>query len=162
MKKLGFIILLAAITLSCNSDDNNGTESVEKIIFGEIYGMCAGDCRTLYLLKENGIYEDADTDTDFGEIIEPSDWENTTFKTQPLSGEQFQFAKQLLQFPYDLLESNDKIVQQKWADFDYFIQIKTNKRSKTLIFDEINETTDSEIKQYLQSMIEINNELKEL
>lgn len=62
--------------------------------------MCAGDCRTLYLLTEKGLYEDTNTDTGFG------DWNDTTFKTQPLSSEKFQLAKQLLQLPNDLLESN--------------------------------------------------------
>ncbi len=70
MKKLGLIILLATIILSCTTEDIEKSESIERIVFGEIYGQCGGDCRHLYLLTDEGIYEDSNSDTDFG------NWEN--------------------------------------------------------------------------------------
>jgi hypothetical protein len=161
MKKSGLIILLVTIILSCNSDDNQEPEVIEKVIFGEIYGQCAGDCRNLYLLTEQGIYEDSNSDTDFGDFIDNSDWENTTFENQPLSMEKFELAKQLLQFPNILLESNDEITEQVLADFDYFIEIKTNKTSKTWVFDKIKETADIEIKQYMEDIVDVNNQLRD-
>lgn len=155
MKKLGLIILLASIILSCNTEGIQEPESVESIIFGEIYGQCAGDCRNLYLLTDDGVYEDSNSDTDFG------NWENTTFKNQSLSTEKFELAKSLLQVPNGLLESNNEISEQIIADIDYFIQIKTNKTSKIWKFDKLKETTDSEIKQYIEKLIDINNQLQD-
>ena len=159
MKKLGLTILLSTIILNCSSDDNQKLESNAEIIFGEIYGQCAGDCRQLYLLTEQEIYTDSNKDTDFGDLIEISDWENTTFENQPLSTEKFELAKQLLLIPDNLFDLNGEITEQIIADVDYFISIKSNGISKTFIFDEIKETTDFVIKQYFEDMIEINNQL---
>ena len=161
MKKIGLFILLLLIVISCNSDDNDDLILAEEVIFGEIYGQCFGDCRALFLLTEQGVYEDANSDVDFGDLIEISDWENTTFKSQALSMEKFELAKKLIQIPNSLLESNDEISGQIWADFDYFIQIKTNSTSKTWVFDKIKETTDFNIKQYMEKMIEINDQLND-
>ena len=155
MKKIGLIILVSTIILSCSSDDKRESESIEKVVFGEIYGQCAGDCRNLYLLTEQGIYVDSNSDTEFG------DWENTTFETQSLSMEKFELARQLLQFPNGLLESNNEITEQVIADFDYFLQIQTNKRSKVWMFDDIKESTDFEIKQYIGDIIDANNQLRD-
>ncbi len=152
MKKIGLIIMLATIAWGCSSDDKQEPESNE-VIFGEIYGQCAGDCRQLYLLTEQGIFTDSNNDTEF------SDWENTTFENQPLSIEKFELAKKLLQIPNNLLELNDEITEQILADFDYFIQLKSNGISRTFIFDEIKETTDFDIKQYFEDVIDINNQL---
>lgn len=153
MKKTGFIILLSTILLSCSS--NQESESIEKIVFGEIYGHCAGDCRNLYLLTEQGIYADSNSDTEFG------DWENTTFENQPLSMERFELARQLLQVPHRLLESNDEITEQVISDIDYYIEIKTNETSKILVFDKIKENTDLEIKQYIGDIIDVIHQLRE-
>ncbi|GAA3624301.1 hypothetical protein [Flavivirga jejuensis] len=158
MKKIGILTMLAIFILNCSSDNNQDTKSVE-IIFGEIYGLCAGDCRQLYLLTEQGVYTDSNKDTEFGDLIEISDWENTTFENQPLSIEKFDLAKQLLQIPNSVLQSNDEITKQVIADFDYFIQIKSNGIFKTFVFDEIKQTANFDVKQYFENMIDINNQL---
>ena len=161
MKKIGLLILLLLMVISCTSDENDDLILAEEIIFGEIYGQCLGDCRNLFLLTEQGIYEDSNSDIDFGDLIEISDWENTTFNSQPLAKDKFELAQKLIEFPDNLLQSNNEITEQIWADFDYFIQIKTNTTSKTWVFDRIKETTDSKIKQYMEKMIAINDQLND-
>ena len=139
--------------MSCSSD--NEFRSEEGIIFGEIYGLCSGDCRTLYLLTEKALYEDTDTDTEYG------NWENTSFRTSPLAKEKFDMAKQLLQLPNELLLANDEIVSQRLADFDYYLKIETEQGVKTWVLDGVNEGTSTEIKKYIDLLIEINGQLKD-
>ncbi|WP_373055553.1 hypothetical protein [Zunongwangia sp. H14] len=63
MKKL-VLILVFPVFISCNKDDDNiKSESTDAVIFGEVYGMCGGDCRNLFLLNDEGLYKDADSDT---------------------------------------------------------------------------------------------------
>lgn len=153
MKKLGLIILLSTIILSCSSDDNQESESIVEIVFGEVYGQCAGDCRSLYLLTEQEIYKDSNNDTEFG------NWENTTFENQALPIINFELANSLLNIPNGLLEYEGEIGIQTLADFDYFIQIKVNDKSKTWLFDEAKENINSEFEQYIDNLIQINNSL---
>lgn len=154
MKKTTIILALLMIILSCSSEDNLKQQTGEEIIFGEVYGQCAGDCRNLFLLTDIGIYGDSNSDSEFG------NWEDTTFKNQELSLEKFDLAKSLLQIPEIFLESNNEIGNQILADFDYFIQVKTNGESKIWVFDELKENTDSEIKNYINKLIDINNQLR--
>jgi len=151
MKKRVFLILICSIILSCTKDDGQNLQSEKTIIFGEVYGLCAGDCRTLFLLTEQGIYKDSDSDTEFGK------WENTTFENQALSISDFEVAISLLEIPNSLLVYEGEIGNQTLADFDYFLQVKENGKSKTWIFDEPKENTNSEIVEYLENLIQINN-----
>jgi len=155
MKNLILIIILSSIALSCSNNDEQSPESKKSIIFGEVYGNCAGDCRNLYLLTEQELFKDSNNDTEFG------NWENTTFNNQPLSIIDFELANSLLEIPNGLLDYEDEIGNQIFADFDYFIQLKVNGISKTWLFDEINENVNSEIKQYVDNLILINNLLKD-
>lgn len=157
MKNLGILTLLIPVVLSCSSDNNQGErfQSNNEIIFGEIYGECAGDCRNLYLLTRQGVYEDTNNSVDFG------NWENTAFYNTPLSKEKFDLAKSLLEIPVKLVISTNDISRQTIADFDYLISIKTQDETKIWVFDELKKNTDSEIKQYIESFIKINNQLKE-
>ena len=155
MKNLILIILLSTIALSCSNNEEISSESEKSIIFGEVYGNCAGDCRNLYLLTEKELFKDSNNDTEFG------NWENTTFNNQPLSINDFELANSLLEIPNGLLHYEDEIGNQVLADFDYFIQLKVNGISKTWIFDEVSENVNSEIKQYINNLILINNLLKD-
>jgi hypothetical protein len=154
MKKTTIILALLMIILSCSTENSQKQQTGEEIIFGEVYGQCAGDCRNLYLLTEEGIYEDSNSDSEFG------NWEDTTFENQALPLEKFDLAKSLLQIPEKLLEPNGEIGNQTLADFDYFIQVKINGESKIWVFDELKENTDSEIKNYIDKLIDINNQLR--
>ncbi len=150
MKNL-VLVVISFIFFSCSKDDGLS----KKIIFGAIYGECAGDCRNLYLLTEQGIYSDTNSDT----TTEYGNWENTTFGNRGLSQNKFELAKPLLEIPTGLLDKEDEIVVDLVADFDYFIYIELNGKSKTWVFDEINENTEPYIKDYFNTMIQINREL---
>lgn len=155
MKNLVYVFLLSAIALSCNNDDGPRFEAAETIIFGAIYGECGGDCRNLYLLTEQGIYKDSDTDTEFG------NWDDTSFENEGLPLNKFELAKPLLEIPTGLLVNKDQIAVDKLADFDYFIRIEMNGKSKTWIFDEINENTKANIKDYFRNLIQISSQLND-
>ncbi|RKN81371.1 hypothetical protein [Ulvibacterium marinum] len=150
MKNLILIIFLSTITLGCSNSDEQNLQSNKTIIFGEVYGNCAGDCRNLYLLTEQEIFKDSNKDTEFG------NWENTTFENQALPMNNFELANSLLEIPNGLLDYKGEIGNQTLADFDYFIQLKVNGKSKTWIFDEAKENTNSEIEQYIENLIQIN------
>ena len=151
MKKL-LLLLLSVVGLSCSNDEPKFAYS-KTIIFGAIYGECGGDCRTLYLLTEQAIYKDSDTDTEFG------NWENTSFKNEILPLSKFELAKPLLEIPTGLLDSKDKIEEDLLADFDYFVHIEQNGKSKTWIFDEVSENAQSDFKDYFRNLIQISGQL---
>jgi hypothetical protein len=143
-----------------SSDDAeilDDSEIEDKIIFGEVYGSCGGDCRNLFLLTEKNIYEDSNTDA-YDEI---NNWANTTFKKQPLSNEKFELTKILLAIPESLFElENTFSEQQIVADFDFFISIKRGNKTQLLIFDRPHGKADNESKLYLEKLIEISKELR--
>ena len=151
MKNLILTIILSTIILSCSNGEEQNLQSDKTIIFGEVYGNCAGDCRNLYLLTEQEIYKDSNNDTEFG------NWDNTSFENQALPMNNFELAKSLLIIPTELLEFEDEIGNQTLADFDYFIQLRVNGKSRTWLFDEVKESINSEIKMYLENLIQINN-----
>lgn len=162
MKKI-FIFIVLTINFGCNSyDDNNNFKQIEEgVIFGEIFGLCGGDCRNLFLLTDEGLYEDSNTDT-FGELIELSDWENTTFKNQLLSDKKFELAKTLLSTPDNLFELENTILdQQIYADTNFFIHVKRGNKIKTLVFDKPHEKADNESKLYLETLMDISQQLRE-
>ncbi|MEP1487209.1 MAG: hypothetical protein ABJL44_05520 [Algibacter sp.] len=162
MKKT-FILIVLAINFGCNSDDdNNNFKQIEEgIIFGEISGQCAGDCRNLFLLTDEGLFEDSNTDT-FGELIELSDWENTTFKKEPLANEKFEIAKTLLTIPDSIIKlENTFLDQQIYADADFFIHIKKDNKIQTLVFDKPHEKADNDSKLYLETLMDISLQLRE-
>jgi hypothetical protein len=147
--------LLSTIALSCSNEDEPKFESGKTIIFGAIYGECGGDCRNLYLLTEQGIYKDSDTDTEYG------NWENTSFENEGLPLNKFELAKPLLEIPTGLLDSKDQIEVDILADFDYFIRIEQNGKSKTWILDEVSDNTKSDFKDYFKNLIQINGQLRD-
>lgn len=153
MKNLILIGLLLIISLNCSNDDEQNVQYDTEIIFGEVFGQCAGDCRNLYLLTVQEIYKDSNTDTEFG------NWENTTFENHALPSNDFQLASSLLEIPKGLLDYQGEIGNQILADFDYFIHIKANGKSKTWLFDALKENIDNEIKEYLENLILITNSL---
>lgn len=155
MKNRIALLVLFVIAFSCSEDDELKFESANSILFGAIYGECAGDCRNLYLLTEQALYIDSNTDTIFG------NWEHTSFKNVALPTAKFELAKTVLDIPEGLLKSTATIEENLIADFDYFVRIELNGKSKTWTFDEISETTDSVIKDYFKNLILIYRQLQE-
>ncbi|WP_162623265.1 hypothetical protein [Confluentibacter sediminis] len=159
MKKTSTLIFLSILMLNCSSSDT--LETKNEIIFGEISGLCGGDCRNLFLLTNTNIYEDSNTDT-FGEFIELSDWENTTFEKKPLPNEKFELAKVLLEIPEGLFKLENTVLdQQIYADVDFFIHIKKGNKTQTLVFDKPHDKADNTSKLYLEKLIEISLQLRD-
>lgn len=152
MRNLILLVILSAIFISCS--ENEEIFESDGIIFGQTYGACVGDCRNLYLLTAKGIYPDSNSDIVYG------DWVNTTFDSQALPIGSFELANPLLTIPNELLEYEDEIGNQIIADVDFFIHIRINGISKTWLFDEIKDNMSTEIKQYIEKLTEINDQLK--
>ena len=151
--KQTLLFLLLLFVFSCSNDDDI-LELDEGIIFGEVYGLCSGDCRNLFLLTENNLYEDLNKETDYG------NWENTSFKKQPLTNEKYELAKILLSIPNGLFELENTFEdQQIYSDIDYYIHIKRGNEIQTLIFDKPHEKADNESKLYLEKLMEVYNKL---
>ena len=125
----------------------------EGIIFGNVFGLCTGDCRRLYLLKPDAIYEDADIDSG-------TDWKNTTFKTTPMSSDTFEMAKMLLDLPASFLNSGHNYTTIRGADIDYYIQISLKEKKKIWTWFKPTEESPPEIKNYMIKLQDITNQLK--
>lgn len=152
MKKI-LILILILINFNCSSSDDS-IELNEGIIFGEVYGLCGGDCRNLFLLTDSSLYQDLNKDTHYGS------WENTSFKKQPLSSETFETAKTLLSIPDNLFELENTFEdQQLYSDIDYYIHIKKEGKTHTLIFDKPHDKAGPDSKLYLEKLIDIYSKL---
>ena len=60
MKKI-LLLVLALVPFACADNDiNNGQpRSGEYLVFGDYYGMCAGNCVRMYLLNDHSLFEDS-------------------------------------------------------------------------------------------------------
>ncbi|MGA9590247.1 MAG: hypothetical protein WBV11_10490 [Salegentibacter sp.] len=149
MKKYVLILIsIASITGCSKNNDSLEPEMVQadKVIFGEVYGMCGGDCRDLYLINNEGLYKDADNASD-----EYGDWAETTFDER-MDQEDPANIKDLLSVPSSLLENNssEEIIVQSWADIDYYLYIEKDGKSKELLLDHIHRDASPEIKSYFK------------
>jgi len=155
MRRIIFM-LIALTTLSC-SDDDDGTINVEanSVIFGEVYGQCTGDCRSLFLINESSIHADADSDTDYG------NWDATTFREEALSNAEFQMSKDVYVVPESLLNFEGELGSQTYADFDYYFSINVGGERRSWVFDEINDDLPSDVKSYLENVLQVISELRE-
>ncbi len=50
MRRIIFM-LIALTTLSCSDDDGTINVEANSVIFGEVYGQCTGDCRSLFIIN---------------------------------------------------------------------------------------------------------------
>ncbi|MFD0861369.1 hypothetical protein ACFQ1M_04055 [Sungkyunkwania multivorans] len=156
MKKLATIVLISVTILGCSSDESSSEQFiVDGIIFGEIYGFCAGDCIELYLLDDENIYKDADGNTQYG------NWEDTAFERTPLSVDAFTLAQSLLEIPAALLTTDEPVGNQTIADFDYYLHINRDGVIKTFIFDEPMDGVSTSVKEYLEELINVSDQLSE-
>jgi hypothetical protein len=148
MKRITFLILTAFILLSCDKNSPNSTKKADRVIFGGVYGMCGGDCRELYLLNEKGLFSDANSEND-----KYGDWKNTTFKSETINYEDQDKLKTILNFPESLMGISD-IEVQTWADVDAYLYIERDGVSREFVFDEIDENSPQEIKEYFNALKE--------
>lgn len=157
MKLIAQLLLLVCVFLSSCSknDDDSGIpipSNVDYIIFGNVYGACTGDCRDLFLLTADHLYEDSNNS--------PST--EVTFNDQPLAIEKFDKAKILFNLPETLLTNSVKAedIIQIIADFDYYINGKVNDVEFKIIYDDIDSTQNLELYQYSQLVNAVINEIK--
>ena len=158
MKKFLFSFVLVLSILSCSTDDRTLTadaQKVDKVIFGGIYGMCGGDCRDLYMINENGLYKDADSEAD-----EYGEWSNTTFN-EKLNSEMFNNTSDLLDIPSEILEEGltKEDLVQSWADLDYYIYVEKDGKSEEFILDHIHKNASPAAKAYFKKFLESYKEL---
>ena len=154
LKYLGFIFFAL---FACGEEEMEQPVQMisdQGIIFGEIYGECSGDCREVFLLKNDSLYRDSNQD--LGGTPLP----NTSFSEVPLPMSDFDSAKFLLNIPTNIPAPDDQIFVNLIADFDYFLLIRTNTLDRTWRFDEIDESAPAEIKEYFERLIEVNDQLK--
>ena len=143
----------------CSQNNNLAqpeTLKADKIIFGAIYGMCDGDCRNLYLINNKGLYKDADDKSN-----EYGNWQSTSFNNENISKAEFENAENLLNIPSNILEKEKSasIEVQMLADFDYYLYIEKDGKSRELIFDHIHKNASPEIKSYFKTFLKSYEEL---
>lgn len=140
------IILILALFAACTKEDARAIrtipvpESGNYLVFGNQYGACVGDCRELFLLTAENLYQDSDI---------PNTAE-LTFNSHPLNAESFKLADTLFHLPTSLISNSvdpNAIIQQI-ADFDYFIQGRINGDEFKLTYDEIDSTINHELYNY--------------
>lgn len=117
MQRLWLLIIIFVILTSCNStkptlktNDAKTQAGIDSyLVFGKFYGHCISGCATLFKLENDQLFAD--------ELLRFTDWEALKFKTTPLSNQQYQAAKALLDaFPQELLQAEETIGCPDCAD----------------------------------------------
>lgn len=157
MKKYILILNSVLLITACSKDDSAQPKTLkaDKVIFGGVYSMCGGDCRDLFLINNEGLYQDADNFSD-----EYGDWPNTTFGKR-LDQEEFNNVEDLLDVPSDLLQQglSEEDIVQSWADVDYYLYIEKDGKSQELLLDHIHKNANPEIKSYFKVFLRSYKEL---
>lgn len=154
------LVILAILTLvlftqsSCKKDSNIiEPTGQDYIVFGDIYGLCVGDCRTLFKITSDGVYEDAGQ---MGPI------QDTEFQSTPMSDEDFSEASRLWELPESLI--NNQVPQsdllQIIADYDFYIMGSIDGSEFQITYDEIDENSNEELYDYSQIVSEVMENLR--
>ena len=151
-----FILAVAFFMLlsSCSKTEEEDMsikipENGDYIVFGNTYGACTGDCRTLFLLTKENLYEDSNN----------SALEEVTFNSEPLSDDKRQIADTLFVLPQSLMTNSfsEEALIRNIPDFDYYIRGNVDAVEFMLRFNAIDSTIDAELYQYsllLQKVID--------
>jgi len=157
MKQL--IIITITFLLSLNSCSKiQGDKSLkipeyeDYIIFGNTYGECTGDCRSLFLLTDKDLYEDSNNPLH----------EEVTFNCKALSNQKRKIADTLFVLPLSLRTNsfNQDELLQIISDFDYIINGNINGVEFWMRYDDIDSTKNYELYQYSQTLRGVLNEIK--
>jgi hypothetical protein len=135
---------------SCQKDDPT---AIDYVIFGDIYGKCFGECRTVYLVNEDGV---------FAENKGLNQFEDFSFDNDDLSKDKFKLAKTCLEIPKCLVENNiktDAIIYDT-EDYTWYIETKTNGIKSMIFFDKIDPDKDSELFDYVELVQSIHKKIQ--
>lgn len=154
------LLVLSVFLIGCskNDDDQISMVTADSVIFGKVYGNCAGDCRTLFLITETELFEDTDEDEVTTENY--GNWQDTTFKTEPLSNANFNLAKSLVEVPESIFSFEGDINTQTLIDVDNYIRIEANGQIRSYNFDDVRAELPEEIRDYLKMVKRVTMELR--
>ncbi len=153
--KFKFITLAATLWLcfGCNDKTDQGLRAIDKdhdfIVFGNIYGLCSGDCRNLFLVNDVNLFQDAGKNTEL---------KNTLFLDVPLATDQFLAAVELLHnVPENLRESTflSSDLIDYIADGDNYIYGQINGQSFEIMYDDIDSIANPSLHTYCKNVDEV-------
>ena len=147
--KILFLFLSFNIIVSSCSDEDTVTNipiPIDKnyLVFGYIFGECTGDCRDLYLLTDNKLYQDSNNPAG----------QQVTFNRQPRSSQMYEIADTLLNLPASLISNSleKDVLIQSIADIDYHIRGNIDGKEFTIIYDDIDSTLNVELYRYSKTL----------
>ncbi|HCM77301.1 MAG TPA: hypothetical protein DIS90_13025 [Cytophagales bacterium] len=91
------IILLAVVLALDGCEKNHEPQQQAALIFGMAHGFCAGDCAHFFQLKDGQLFRD---------VVERYTGSEPAFEVTPMSKDQYEIAKQLIQDFPDYLTNN--------------------------------------------------------
>ncbi len=152
MKKLTWVFTLCLLmgAFACSPEENDQLSKLNKgdvdhFVFGRYFGHCLGNCTTVYLLKEDGLYAD---------LVDRGYPDSTiAFVYTSRTAEFVTMAKKLLaDFPDKLMDEEEETIGcPDCADQGgYYLEIKQGKTTRSWWID----TDDSRMPAYLSAYTE--------
>ena len=150
IKIVTFIVILI-LSSSCTKDN---LDNIDSFSFGSAYGFCQGNCANFFIIKDGDIYPD-DMDYYPGSSLK--------FKAEALPVEEYNLAKKLIDgFPEYLIENPNKTFGcPDCADQGgIHIEIEEKGQIKRWHFDTTISNLPTEIREYVQEISNVIEELK--
>lgn|SRR6187431_329447 len=152
MKKVYSIatLLMVALFLSCNDEDDDIITSGEYLIFGRYAGFCVGDCVDLYKIKADELLEDKSNEYPGGGFYKFNDFDK-------LPKEKFELVKDLIEFlPTSLRNEESGIFGQPgFTDGgSAYVEYKSGSIHKYWILDEFKGNMPAEYDQFVDKIRE--------
>jgi len=150
IKIVTFIVILI-LSSSCTKDN---LDNIDSFSFGSAYGFCQGNCANFFIIKDGDIYPD-DMDYYPGSSLK--------FKSEALPNEKYNLAKKLIDgFPEYLIENPNKTFGcPDCADQGgIHIEIEEKGQIKRWHFDTTISNLPTEIREYVQEISNVIEELK--
>ena len=159
MKRFLFCLLILPFLMACSESFETPavqTVSIDELIFGRFYGMCAGEsCVEIYLVNETQLLEDTTDNILFQGVFESGQF-------VIMGQEEHQIAMELLrEVPIKLTQQNNEVYGcPDCADQGgLHLRIKQNGVDRNFRFDLQNSENPEYLRSYLRKVNEVVNQL---
>lgn len=152
MKKLFFIFGVISMVSCTKEKKPTSFEPNDYLIFGDFYGMCAGDrCVDIYKLGDAALYEDVNAHYPYSTELYDGEF------THQLSTQQYNATKDIIDFfPDGLLNETDTVIGSPdagdWGG--YYVEYNFNGVRKFWLMDKMKANVSSDYHTFIDKMEE--------